>query len=100
MILDFAEQPNSSLHRRWAVENEHELVTSLSEEELEALANSVLAPSAQSRLDTLLEKKSDGLLTTLESSELDALLSQVDQLTILKTRSRFTLQQHAKAAGA
>ena len=82
------------------MKNELELVTSLSEEELEALANSVLAPSAQSRLDTLLEKKSDGLLTTLESSELDALLSQVDQLTILKTRSRFTLQQHAKAAGA
>jgi hypothetical protein len=100
MILDFAEQLNSSSHYRWAMEIELELVTSLSEEELEALANSVLAPSAQSRLDTLLEKKSDGLLTTLELSELDALLSQVDQLTILKTRSRFTLQQHAKAAGA
>ena len=82
------------------MENELELVTSLSEEELEALANSVLAPSAQSQLDTLLEKKSDGLLTAFELSELDALLSQVDQLTILKTRSRFTLQQHAKAAGA
>jgi hypothetical protein len=82
------------------MENELELVTSLSEEELEALANSVLAPSAQTRLDTLLKKKSDGLLDTLELAELDSLLSQVDQLTILKTRSRFTLQQQAKAAGA
>ncbi len=79
---------------------ENELVTSLSEEELEALANSVLAPAAQSRMDTLLQRKSDGLLIAGELKELDSLLSQVDQLTILKARSRFTLQQHAKAAGA
>ncbi len=85
---------------RWTMENELELVTSLSEEELEALANGVLASSAQSRMDALLQRKSDGLLNTKELAELDSLLSQVDQLTILKTRSRYTLQQHAKAAGA
>ncbi len=79
---------------------ENELVTSLSKEELEALANSVLAPAAQSRMDDLLQRKSDGLLNAGELTGLVSLLSQVDQLTILKARFRFTLQQHANAAWA
>jgi hypothetical protein len=57
-----------------------ELLVGLSYDELEALADSVLAPSAQHRLDDLLER--------------------VDQLTILKTRARYTLRQQAGAIRA
>lgn len=67
------------------------LLVGISQAELEALATSQLAPAAQSRLEKLLAKQKDRALTTSESEELDKLLSQIDQLTILKTRARYTL---------
>ena len=76
-----------------------ELLVGMSEGELEALADGKLAPSAQSRLDELLVRNSRNQLTGDEQSELDGLLAKVDQLTILKTRARYTLRQHAGAAG-
>ena len=79
--------------------NELELLSGLTNEELEALADSMLAPSAQARLDELLERKAVGQLASGEQSELDRLLARVDQLTILKTRARYTLRQQAGAAG-
>ncbi|HQX49991.1 MAG TPA: hypothetical protein PLR25_08790 [Planctomycetaceae bacterium] len=79
--------------------NSSELLTSLDIDELEALADSKLAPSAQERLSDLLARNSDGKLTGDEAKELDLLIARGDQLTILKTRARFTLQQQAKASG-
>ena len=64
----------------------------MSNAELDALADGLLAPSAQSRLDDLLIRNADGELSTEELRELDSLLYRVDQLTILKTRARYTLQ--------
>lgn len=75
-----------------------ELLTSLSQEELEALANSQLATEAQSRLNELLMRHREGRLTAVELQELDDLLEQVDQLTILKTRARYTLENQVAQA--
>jgi hypothetical protein len=79
--------------------NSSELLTSLDIDELEALADSKLVPSAQDRLSDLLAKNSDGKLTGDEAKELDLLIARGDQLTILKARARYTLQQQAKASG-
>lgn len=76
-----------------------QVLNDLSQEELVALADSKLAPSAQSRLDELLERNSEGNLNQQDQQELDELLAKVDQLTILKTRARYTLHQLAGAAG-
>lgn len=74
-----------------------ELLVGLSDAELEALADGKLAPSAQARLDELLQANSSGRLTPQEQAELDLLLARVDQLTILKTRACYTLNQQARA---
>lgn len=70
-----------------------ELLTGLSQAELQALAESKLAPAAQTRLDDLLARNAETQLSPEETAELDHLLEQVDQLTILKTRARYTLNQ-------
>lgn len=76
-----------------------ELLVGLSEGELEALAESLLAPAAQARLDALLARNAEQQLAAAELAELDRLLDRVDQLTLLKTRARFTLDQRAAASG-
>ena len=72
-----------------------ELLVSLSEDELQALAHSALAPAEQDRLDDLLARNADGQLSEIDQVALDRLLHYVDQLTILKTRARYTLAHHA-----
>jgi hypothetical protein len=84
--------------------NDPELLTGLSVEELDALADGLLAPAAQSRLDQLLGKLNERFLSGDERRELDRLLQSADQLTILKTRARYTLNQlnveTARSAGS
>ena len=70
-----------------------ELLLDMSQSELEALANSRLAPDEQARLDTLLNEQKQHPLDQEETEEMDRLLAQIDQLTILKTRARYTLAQ-------
>jgi hypothetical protein len=70
--------------------SDRELLQGLSLEELEALGDSLLAPAAQGRLDDLLARKKDKGLAPGEEGGLDGLLQKVDQLTILKTRARYT----------
>lgn len=80
--------------------NPSELVSGLSVEEMEALADCLLAPSAQARLDDLLARRREGSLLAEEAAELDRLLQKTDQLTLLKTRARYTLSQtQTEAAG-
>ena len=74
-----------------------ELLVGLSNGELDALAESGLAPSAQGRLDELLALNSENRLSPVEQAELDLLLDRVDQLTILKTRAKYTINQKAAA---
>ena len=68
-----------------------EILIGLSEAELQALAHSILAPAEQSRLDDLLTRNTEAQLSETEQTELDRLLNDIDQLTILKTRARYTL---------
>jgi hypothetical protein len=77
--------------------NDSELLVGLSVEELEALADSLLAPTAQARLDDLLARQKEKSLSAAEERELDGLLQKVDQLTILKTRARYTLNRERTA---
>ena len=77
-----------------------ELLLGLSADELEALADSLLTPVAQARLDDLLARQKEKRISATEETELDSLLRKIDQLTILKTRARFTLnQERAEATG-
>lgn len=64
----------------------------LSVDELKALASCKLAVADQTRLDDLVARNSESLLCTDEVAELDGLLAKADQLTIVKTRARYTLQ--------
>ncbi|UBF28694.1 hypothetical protein K9N68_13095 [Kovacikia minuta CCNUW1] len=75
-----------------AASNE-ELLTGLSLEELQALANSQLALAEQTQLGDLLAQNAEGQLSADATATLDRLLTQVDNLNILKTRARYTLQQ-------
>jgi uncharacterized protein YpiB (UPF0302 family) len=75
-----------------------EMLVGMSVEELEALADTLLAPSAQERLEDLLARQKDKQLTATDEQELDNLLRKVDQLTILKTRARYTLNHEKTAA--
>ena len=80
--------------------NDPEILLNIGVDELEALADGMLAPSAQSRLNELLARNADGQLDAAEQSEIDRLLERIDQLTVLKTRARYTLQQRAGATEA
>jgi uncharacterized protein with von Willebrand factor type A (vWA) domain len=68
-----------------------DFLVGLSQAELQALADSKLAPTAQTRLDDLLARQDESTLSLEEIAELDHLLEQVDQLNVLKTRARYTL---------
>lgn len=76
-----------------------ELLIGLSVDELQALADGLLAPATQARLDDLLCRQRDKLLSADEQRDLDRLIQQVDQLTILKARARYTLKQERTTAG-
>ncbi len=74
--------------------DDQEMLLTLSQAELEALADGQLVPAAQARLDELLIRNQEGWLFAEDRVDLDRLLAQVDQLTILKTRARYTLKYH------
>lgn len=71
---------------------DQELLKDLSIDELDALAESILIPKAQSQLQELLSKNAEATLLTEETHLLDHLLAQIDYLNILKTRAKYTLK--------
>jgi len=71
--------------------NDPDVLYGLSDGELEALADGLLAPSLQLRLDELIARSKEVRLSGADEAELDSLLARVDQLTLLKTRARYTL---------
>lgn len=73
--------------------HDSECLGSLSIDELQALADSKLAPSSQVRLNELLTQNAESRLSANEQAELDHLVAQIDQLTVLKTRARYTLNR-------
>ena len=80
--------------------NDPEVLLGLSNGELEALAEGMLAPSIQARLDDLIARNRERQLSSAESAELDRLLIRTDQLTLVKTRAKYTLRhQQAGVTG-
>ncbi|MFB2917551.1 MULTISPECIES: hypothetical protein [Aerosakkonema] len=76
-----------------SLRSDAELLTDLSLDELQALAESMLAPKEQGELDRLLVKNKESQLSADESYVLDKMLAQVDRLNIIKNRARYTLNQ-------
>jgi hypothetical protein len=74
-----------------ALEDE-DLLPNLSPAELQALATLSLAPTQQSQLSELLARNATAEISPEETTILDALLAQVDQLNRLKARAQYTLQ--------
>lgn len=70
-----------------------ELLTNLSIDELQALAESMLAPKEQEELEGLLVKNKENQLSADENDLLDKMLAKIDRLNIIKTRARYTLNQ-------
>lgn len=70
-----------------------DLLTGLSEPELQALAEGALSSRYQERLNELLRRNREGQLGADEEQELDRLLEQVDHMNVLKARAMYTLQQ-------
>lgn len=86
-------QQYQALKAQVQANHDDELLIGLTEEELYALAESMLVPTAQDRMAHLLEANAEGQLSDVDSAELDHLLAQVDHLTVLKTRARYTLKK-------
>jgi len=70
-----------------------ELLMGLSDTELEVLADGMLVPRLQERLNHLLQLNREGGLGTEEEQELNRLLEQVDQMNVLKARALYTLHE-------
>lgn len=70
-----------------------DLLPDLGIDELRALAEAMLAPAQQSRLDALLAAQAGDTLRVDESGELDALIEQIDSLNLIKARAIYTLKQ-------
>ena len=84
----------------YTVNHDPEVLVGLSSGELEALADGMLAPAIQARLDELVARSKEGRLSSQEAAGLDQLLTRTDQLTLVKTRARYTLRhQQAGATG-
>ncbi|TWH55214.1 hypothetical protein CAL7102_03334 [Dulcicalothrix desertica PCC 7102] len=75
------------------VPNDEEILTGMSVEELQALAESELSIKAQNKLNDLLVRNKENELSLEETTSLDNLLVQIDQLNIIKTRARYTLHK-------
>ena len=75
---------------------DEECLVGLSVDELEALASCKLAMADQTYLDDLVARNAQSLLCADEVTQLDELLTKADQLTILKTRARYTLKHLKK----
>lgn len=93
VLMDLA-----TYHQLTATHNDPELLTGLSNDELVALAESALSLDAQSQLHDLLSRNAEGELSGDDLSTLDQLLARVDDLNLLKTRARYTLEHLSQLA--
>jgi len=69
------------------------LLTGLSEQDLEVLAKTFLSPSRNRRLKFLLKKNREGKISQQEVIELDKLLTESDQIALLKAKAQYTLSK-------
>ena len=88
----------SLLDKNFMADLDPEFLIDLSLEELQALAEGLLAPTVQAQLEELLLQSAGQKLSDDEEAKLDRMLLQVDQLNILKTRARYTLNHLSRAS--
>lgn len=74
-------------------ESREELVplSNMSLQELQVLAEAVVTPDRQQQLKALLDKNRRGELSPEEQEILDQLLTEVDQVGLLKARAHYTM---------
>jgi hypothetical protein len=72
-----------------------EPLSGLSEAELRALVDSVLAPRRAKRLKQLLRFNREKKLTSTMRAELEALLEESDRVALLKAKAKYTLSLYA-----
>ena len=73
-----------------------EILTNLSKDELQVLAESILSSKAQAQLNNLLAENAENQLSADDTNTLDRFLAQIDQLNILKTRAIYSLIDFGK----
>ena len=64
----------------------------MTESELRALAEAVVAPDRQQQMQSLLAAYRTGSLSPEEEATLDNLIDEVDQVALLKARAMYTLR--------
>jgi len=70
-----------------------DVLLGLTNEELHALADAMMPADKQQRLTRLLRKNSSGTIKRKEIDDLDALLVECQQISLLKAKALLTLQQ-------
>ncbi len=88
LLHDLKPRPKT---RRQTETADLEPLRGMSVAELSVLAEAIVAPGQQQTLHELLEKNRFGVLTPDEETVLDELLTQADQVGLLKARARYTL---------
>jgi len=85
----------SALQGEFTDETAEELVplAGMREEELKVLAEAVPSPGRQQYLQALLAKNCAGTLSAEEEVILDDLLTEADQVALLKARALYTLKE-------
>jgi hypothetical protein len=86
-------------HLQARLESDPDLLVGLTEFELRVLAESMLSPGRQERLDHLLRRNREGKLDTAEEDELDQILAGIDSMNVLKARAAYTLQKSQEPEG-
>jgi len=70
-----------------------DMLPGLDRQTLVTLADGMLAPRFQERLEELLTLNQAGTLGAAEQEELDQLLERIDQMNLVKARAAYTLQK-------
>jgi hypothetical protein len=76
------------------------VISGMSESELKALAEAVVSPEHQQRIQALLAVNREGALNAEQETALDTLLDEVDQVALSKARALYTLQLASAQASA
>ncbi len=75
------------------VVDDPDMLPGFDQQTLSALAEGMLAPRFQERLDELLALNESGKLDASDQEELDQLLDRIDQINLVKARAAYTLQK-------
>ena len=92
VVLGWEDYQAFQVALRTAFSPDPDLLVGISEPELQVLAEGILSPRYQERLNELLQRNREGALSDDEEQELDLLLEHIDHMDTLKARAIYTLQ--------